>query len=100
MKNTLPSTSLCNSRNKSLSGWGGAILEAKRQIKGLKVSIRIFQDMRDRGAPFPEPTSGSAEEVMGQEGVLGQSPGGRGGDGERGHGVTGGTALDKNSNQS
>jgi len=74
MKNTSVSTSLSRKAYKSLSGWDRAISEAKSRIAALKRSIRTFQEMRERGVPFPEPpTSGSDEEVLGQAGVLGQS---------------------------
>jgi hypothetical protein len=73
MKNTSTSTDLSYKYNKSLSGWDRAILEAKLRISALKQSIRTFQDLRDSGMEFPEPTSESDSRHLGQEGVLGQS---------------------------
>jgi len=74
MKPKEKSTTLSESIDKSLSGWDRAILEAKCRIKELKVSIRGFEELRDSGAKWPEPTSGSKEKDLGQDGLLGQSP--------------------------
>jgi len=73
MKNNIVSTKLSKSGNKYLSHWNEAISEAKRQIAELKRSIRVFQEMRDRGVSFPEPTSESEKELLGQKGLSGQS---------------------------
>jgi hypothetical protein len=62
MKNKPASTALCKSNDKSLSKWEMAICEAKERIRALKLSIRTFQEMRDRGVDFPDPdTSESGE---------------------------------------
>jgi hypothetical protein len=73
MKSKSVSTHLCKSPNKSLSGWELAIFEAKQRILALKRAIRTFQDARDTGVEFPEPSFGSESELLGQKGHLGQS---------------------------
>ena len=58
MKHKRVSRNLSTRANKSLSKWDEAILEAKRQISELKLSVQAFQEMRDTGVPFPEPQKG------------------------------------------
>jgi hypothetical protein len=55
MKNKHPSTTLCKSGDKYLSGWESAILAAKERILELRRSIQTFEELRDSGMPFPEP---------------------------------------------
>lgn len=73
MKDTSKDTALSNITNNSLSGWERAISEAKHRITALKRAIREFEELRDSGMKFPEPTSGSGSGLMGQDEVLGQS---------------------------
>lgn len=61
-----------HSRDNNLAGWDYAIRQALDKISSLKVAIQTFEQMRDSGEPWPG-TSGSEDEVLGQDGVLGQS---------------------------
>ena len=63
-----------------LQGWDYAIHEAQlliasahEKIDRLTHSIRVFEEMRDAGEPWPG-TSESESGLLGQEGDLGQSP--------------------------
>lgn len=63
--------------DKSLSGWGVAITdakikieEAKERILCMKQAIRAFEDLRDSGHPFPGENRGEME--VDGPGVLGQ----------------------------
>lgn len=69
MGNTNPSTTLCESGNKFLSNWDGAIKRAKRQVAEMKRSIRVFEEMRDRGMRFP-----AAERERRRKGESGNVP--------------------------
>jgi hypothetical protein len=57
MKNKGLSTVLSKNGHKSLSKWNEVISEAKERIAALKRSIRTFQDLRDSGMKFPEPSN-------------------------------------------
>ncbi len=50
------------------------VREAATSIRQLKKSIKIFKQLRDKGAAFPGETSESNDRLMGQERLSGQSP--------------------------
>lgn len=60
-------------RVRLLSGWERAISEAHKKIAKLQNSILIFEEMRDKGEPFPGDTFESTSKVLGQKGDSGQS---------------------------
>ena len=55
MKRKTKSNNLSTYRDKNLSAWDKAIVEAKLKIKELKQSIRGFEELRDMGMEFSEP---------------------------------------------
>ena len=67
MKHKVVSNVLSKKQHKNLSKWNEAITEAKKRVAALKRSIRYFEDMRDRGAVFPEPISGETSNRKGLE---------------------------------
>lgn len=61
-----------------LSGWDRLIAEANDQIRDLQRAIKHFERNKANGEPYFGQQGvrafKSADEVLGQEGVLGQSP--------------------------
>ena len=48
-------------QEKHLSGWDQVILEARRRIRNLRFTIKVYQERKARGEPWPgTQTQGSA----------------------------------------
>jgi hypothetical protein len=79
-KSTTNATTNLPHSGESIDSWEKAIAKAQiemadaaNRVDRLKRSIKVLRGLRDAGEPWPG-ASGSTQEVLGQEGVLGQSP--------------------------